>query len=79
MPKPIATRRIWASDVHDTITCERHASDGLLMAIKHGPPLPGYDVDGELWMEVSEHDQQMFTEGTGQYLNCDVCSLEVKP
>lgn len=74
----IQTKRIWACDLHDVIVCERHASDELLMAIKHGPPLPGYDVGDETWMEVSDHDQRIFMEGTGQSLDCDSCKSEVR-
>ena len=74
----VTTRRLWASDLHDAIVCERHASDELLMAIKNGPPLPGYVVADELWLEVTEHDQQLFMEGTGKALTCDGCAREVR-
>ena len=78
MAEQIKTRRLWACDLHDVIVCEQHASDELLMAIKHGPALPGYDVGDEMWMEITEHDQQMFIEGTGKALACDSCTTEVR-
>jgi len=74
----IETKRLWACDIGDVIVCERHASDELLMAIKHGPALPGYDIDDRLWLEITEHDQRLFIEGTGKALACDTCAKEVR-
>lgn len=66
------TKRLWANG--SGVTCERHASDDLLVELRLWPSHSVHHVDDETWTELAEVDLIEFHNVTGAWIDCDRCS-----
>lgn len=68
---PTMTKRLWADGLR--VTCERHASDDLLIELRRFPTHAVHHVDDETWAELAEADLREFARVTGSEIDCDLC------